>query len=74
MSKPKKPTKSQSALLDRVRAAGALCAQKVEGEPEFFLPGGKVVNAVAARNCIARGWLVPNQDGLFGDPQTYRAA
>jgi hypothetical protein len=67
------PTKLQAELLEKIRKAGALCTQKVE--PYFYLPGGDAVDCDRARTCIRNGWLVPNEDGLFGsDPQTYRAA
>lgn len=75
---PNAPTKGQARLLAKVRMnGGALCFERGErGGGNFFLPGGERVSHIVARNCIRRGFLVANQDVLFGgiESQSYREA
>ncbi len=75
-AKEKKPTKRQAAFLESVKKGGVLCCEKTPlGNNRYFLPDGSDVPSMRAENCIKRGWLLPNQDGMFGlEPQTYRAA
>lgn len=69
--KPRKPTKAQSALLDRARQTPVVVGIDESGERHYSLANGGGVNARTAKKCIERGFLVPQGDGLFGDSQTF---
>ena len=70
----KRPTEAQKRLLDEMHWSGQkLCAEFVDGVLSFFLSDGEPVHPMTARNCIAKGYLRGNEDGLFNgaQPQSY---
>ena len=71
--KPRPPTAFESTWLRRI-AASALMVTYVPGHDESYsLLDGTGVPLGLARRLIARGWLRGSRDGIFDQPQTYRA-
>jgi hypothetical protein len=72
-SKPKRPTDTQAAWLRRI-ARSPMMATRVPGEPtRYGLQNGNDVPAQTAEALIRNGWVKGERDGLFDEPQTYRA-
>ena len=76
-AEPKIPVRIRRLLIKMGGGKQVLCKQTAPrgGEDRFWLePSGKDVAMKTCLLAIDRGFVVPNQDGLFGDSQTYRVA
>lgn len=68
-----RPNYREAAWLKRI-AASPLMLTKVPGEDvHYSLQDGTPVPEATARRLIACGWLKAQRDGLWEEPQTYRA-
>lgn len=70
----RKPTLAQTQWLHRI-ALSPLMKTYIDGEPQprFSLVSGETVPFPTASLLIRNGWVRPQRDGLFDDPQTYVA-
>jgi hypothetical protein len=72
-TKPKRPTEHQTAWLRRI-ASFPMMVTRVSGEPiRYSLQNGATVPRLTAEILIRNGWVKAERDGLFDEPQTYRA-
>lgn len=71
-SKPRKLTKQQKAMAERIAERGGTLM--VEG-PAFVDHGGCSYHGRVVKNLVAAGVLKSNEDAMFGTrPQSYRLA
>ncbi len=68
----KRPTKRAAAWLKRI-AISPLMITKTPEEKYYSLQDGTPVPPAIAHYLINCGWLKAERDGLFEEPQTYRA-
>jgi hypothetical protein len=72
-TKPKRPTEYQTQWLRRI-AASPMMVTRGPGEPvRYSLQNGATIPLLTAKTLIRNGWVKAERDGLFDEPQTYRA-
>lgn len=72
-TKVKRPTIYQSQWLNRI-AHSAMMVTGVPGEEaRYGLHNGSTIPTPTAKTLIENGWVKAERDGLFDEPQTYRA-
>ena len=74
--KPKKPqrqplTFGMKDIIDRMKAGEALCFEHTKDGPNYFFAGGKPAHRSSVEALRRRGMLLANDDGMFGDHQTF---
>jgi hypothetical protein len=68
-------TAAQARWLARITDDPLIVTRTPEFKDRYSLASGKTVPERTAKLLIARGWVVPEGDGLWGDQtQTYRCA
>jgi hypothetical protein len=68
-----RPNHYQAQWLRRI-AQSPMMVTRVPGEPpRYSLQTGEIIPQRTAEILIRNGWLRAQRDGLFDDPQTYRA-
>jgi hypothetical protein len=71
--KSKRPTEYQTIWLRRI-ASFPMMVTRVPGEPtRYSLQNGHTIPSPTAETLIRNGWVKGERDGLFDEPQTYRA-
>lgn len=60
-----KPTKAQQKWVERIREAGGMILTKDGQEDSYTLTNGRVVRSDLAQTLIQRGFVLPQNDGLF---------
>jgi len=70
--KTKLPTHAQAALLRQI-ALSPLMLTKTEDGNRYSLANGRTVPEPSARVIIRNGWVTPQRDGLYDEPQTWHA-
>ena len=72
-SKAKRPTIGQSKWLAMI-ARSAMMVTKISGAADRYgLQSGEAIPSDTAETLIRNGWVKAERDGLFDEPQTYRA-
>ena len=72
-------SKRLAKIVDRLRKGETLCKTMARNDrgwtvAYFFEPTNRPCSVKTAERAIASGLLAPNNDGLFGETQTWRAA
>jgi hypothetical protein len=72
-TKRTRPTGYQTLWLRRI-ASSPMMVTREPGEPtRYSLQNGHTIPSPTAETLIKNGWVKGERDGLFDEPQTYRA-
>jgi hypothetical protein len=72
-AKPKRPTEHQTVWLRRIAASPMMITREPGESVRYSLQNGATIPAPTAETLIRNGWVKAERDGLFDEPQTYRA-
>lgn len=71
MTKDKKLTKQQKAIIERIKNGATLWFEFDDGKRTFFMDDGRVFSRKVINNLISKGFLKEKSDAMFGVGQSY---
>ena len=70
---PRKPSKTQLRIVEMTKRSPLIKTLSEQFLPKWSLADGTPVSQSAAENCVRNGLVVAQQDGLFGNSQSWAA-
>lgn len=68
-----RPNRREAGWIKRIASSPLMVTKSPEETVHYSLQDGSPVPPGIARRLITKGWLKAQRDGLFDEPQTYRA-